>query len=221
MEILIPTSNHSESLKQILFKPLKYAFLILALLLAGQAIAQDNVINAFKQSYDLEKTGNFKAAADPLKAVYQADGYEINLRLGWLSYQSGQLKESIDYYQKAVNLKPYAIEPKLGLVLPLSMQGEWDQIISIYQKILQTDPQNSLVNYRLGLIYYNRGNYDKADPYIEKVVNLYPFDYDGLLLLAWNKLNLQKTRESKVLFQKVLMNNPGDESALEGLKLIK
>lgn len=221
MEILIPNPVYSARFNKILFKPLKYVLLAIAILLAGQSMAQDNIINAFKQSYDLEKTGNFKASADRLKAVYQADGYEINLRLGWLSYQAGQLKESIDYYQKAVNLKPYAIEPKLGLVLPLSMQGEWDKILEMYQKILQTDPQNALVNYRVGLIYYNRGNYDKADPYIEKVVNLYPFDYDGLLLLAWNKLNLQKTRESKVLFQKVLMNNPGDESALEGLKLIK
>jgi tetratricopeptide (TPR) repeat protein len=221
MEILITTSNNSASFKKILFNPLKYAFLVFPFLLAGQSMAQNNIIDAFKQSYDLENSGNLKAAADRLKTVYQADGYEINLRLGWLSYQGGQLKESIDYYQKAVNLKPYAIEPKLGLALPLSMQGNWDQIIGLYQKILQTDPQNSLVNYRMGLIYYNQGNYDKADPYIEKVVNLYPFDYDGLLLLAWNKLNLQKTRESKVLFQKVLMNNPGDESAIEGLKLIK
>jgi tetratricopeptide (TPR) repeat protein len=77
------------------------------------------------------------------------------------------------------------------------------------------------VNYRVGLIYYNRGEFAKADPYLEKVVNLYPFDYDGLLLLAWNKLSLQKSREAKVLFQKVLLNNPGDESATEGLKLIK
>ncbi len=221
MEILIPTLFHFARFKQILFKPLKYALLVIAFLLVGQTMAQEKIINAFKQSYDLEKTGDFKAAADRLKTVYQADGYEINLRMGWLSFQRGQLKESIDYYQKAVNLKPYAIEPKLGLVLPLSRQGEWNKIIQIYQKILQTDPQNSLVNYRLGLIYYNQGNYDKADPYIEKVVNLYPFDYDGLLLLAWNKLSLQQNRESKVLFQKVLMNNPGDESALEGLKLIK
>ncbi|MEX2511344.1 MAG: tetratricopeptide repeat protein [Cyclobacteriaceae bacterium] len=222
MEILTFPLNKDfiPDLKSI-FKPLKLFLLAFILLLSFHAGAQDNVINAFKQSYDLEKAGDYRAATEALQAIYQSDGYEINLRLGWLQYHSGQLKESVDYYQKAVNLKPYAIEPKLGLVLPLSLQAEWDQIIEIYQKILQTDPQNSLVNYRLGLIYYNRGNYDKADLYLEKVVNLYPFDYDGLILLAWNKLNLQKTRESMVLFQKVLMNNPGDESALEGLSLIK
>ncbi|MFD2200752.1 tetratricopeptide repeat protein [Shivajiella indica] len=199
--------------------------IILTLLLSGflgiSTLAQDKIIDAFKQSYALEKSENYKGAIASLKEVYQADAYEINLRLGWLTYLAGQIPESLDYYSKAVSLKPYAIEPKLGLVLPLSVQGKWNEIEEIYQKILQIDPQNTLVNYRLGLIYYNRGNFEKADPYLEKVVNLFPFDYDGLILLAWNKLNLQKTRESKVLFQKVLMNNPDDASALEGLKLIK
>lgn len=198
---------------------------LLAILLSGfigiSALAQDKTIDAFKQSYSLEKSEDFKSAIESLKAVYQADSYELNLRLGWLTYLAGQLPESVDYYSKAVALKPYAIEPKFGLVLPLSVQGKWTEIEEIYQRILQVDPQNSLVNYRLGLIYYNRGNFDKADPYLEKVVNLYPFDYDGLILLAWNKLNLQKSRESKVLFQKALLNNPDDPSALEGLKLIK
>ena len=163
----------------------------------------------------------FNGAIDRLKAVYQSDSYELNLRLGWLHYQASKLDLSVEYYTKAVELKPYAVEPKLGLVLPLSVQGKWDKILDIYGQILKNDPQNSLVNYRVGLIYYNRGEFAKADPYLEKVVNLYPFDYDGLILLAWNKLSLQKSREAKILFQKVLLNNPGDESATEGLKLIK
>ena len=196
------------------------AFLI-ALITAFTAQAQDKVVEAFRESYSLEKSQNFNGAREKLKAVYQTDSYELNLRLGWLHYQASKLDPSQTYYTKAIELKPYAIEPKLGLVYPLSVQGKWDEILSMYQQILQIDLQNSLVNYRVGLIYYNRGEFAKADPYLEKVVNLYPFDYDGLLLLAWNKLSLQKSREAKVLFQKVLLNNPGDESATEGLKLIK
>ena len=195
--------------------------ILLSVFLNNNTLAQDEMIEAFKQSYSLEKTENFKGAIASLESVYHTDSYELNLRLGWLNYLAGQVEVSIDYYSKAVSLKPYAIEPKLGLALPLSVQGKWDEIEELYQKIIRIDPQNTLVNYRLGLIYYNRGEFDKADPYLEKVVNLYPFDYDGLILLAWNKLNLQKSRESKILFQKVLMNNPDDASALEGLKLIK
>lgn len=198
---------------------------IIALLLLFWSVsaghAQEEIIKAFKESYAIEKSGDFKGAIGILKKAYQADSYELNLRLGWLCYTAGVLNESVSYYQKAVSLKPYAIEPKLGLAFPYAAQGKWNEVVTLYNKILEIDPQNTLANYRLGLIYYNRGNYEKADPYIEKVVNLYPFDYDSLLLFAWNKLKLQKTREAKVLFQKVLMYNPGDESALEGLKLIR
>jgi tetratricopeptide (TPR) repeat protein len=219
MEILIKTPK-SKTNFIVKTEILVLAFLI-ALIAAFSAQAQDKATEAFRESYSLEKSQNFNGAIDKLKTVYQDDSYELNLRLGWLHYQASKLDLSVSYYSKAVNLKPYAVEPKLGLVLPLSVQGKWDEILEIYSKILQTDPQNSLVNYRIGLIYYNRGEFTKADPYLEKVVNLYPFDYDGLLLLAWNKLSLQKSREAKVLFQKVLLNNPRDESALEGLKLIK
>jgi tetratricopeptide (TPR) repeat protein len=39
--------------------------------------------------------------------------------------------------------------------------------------------------FRLGMIYYERKNYQQAMPLFKKVVDLYPFDYDGLLMLAW------------------------------------
>jgi len=145
----------------------------------------------------------------------------VNLRLGWLNYQMGTMDQSIIYYKRAVELKPYAIEPKLGLAYPLSAMARWDEIIELYGKILAIDPQQTLINYRLALIYYNRNEFEIADTYIQKVVNLYPFDYDSVLLYAWNQLMLKRTREARVLFQKVLLIRPGDESALSGLELIK
>ena len=51
-------------------------------------------------------------------------------------------------------------------------------------------------------------------------VNLYPFDYDSVIMLAWTNFQLNKFREAKVLFNKSLLIRPGDESALEGLGLM-
>ena len=79
---------------------------------------------------------------------------------------------------------------------------------------------NTTANYKLGSIYYGNENYTDALKYFEKVVNLYPFDYSSLLMYAWTNLKLGKTREAKVLFNKVLMNKPGDESATDGLNAI-
>lgn len=194
---------------------------LLSILLTLPTAAQQSLSDAFKTSYESENAGNLDLAVEALNAVYDSDSYELNLRLGWLHYQQGEMEQSIHFYQRAVNLKPYAIEPKLGLAYPYSAMARWDNIIELYNEILETDPQNSLVNYRLGLIYYNRGEYERADFYIEKTVNLYPFDYDSLLLFAWNKLMMQRTREARVLFEKVLLAKPGDESAMTGLSLIQ
>ena len=202
---------------------LKHAILSMLLLaiFSISAIAQQSLSEAFKASYESEHAGNLETAIEALAAMYETGSYELNLRLGWLHYQKGEMDESMVFYRRAVNLRPYAIEPKLGLAYPYSAMAMWDDVIDLYERILETDPQNSLVNYRLGLIYYNRGQYERADSYIEKTVNLYPFDYDSLLLFAWNKLMMQRTREAKVLFEKVLLANPGDESALNGLSLIQ
>lgn len=202
---------------------LKHAILSIIILsiCSIPGLAQQGLTDAFKSSYESENTGDLETAIEALEPMYNPDSYELNLRLGWLHYQKGEMDESIVFYRRAVNLKPYAIEPKLGLAYPYSALAMWDDVIGLYEKILETDPQNSLVNYRLGLIYYNRGQFERADSFIEKTVNLYPFDYDSLLLFAWNKLMMQRTREAKVLFEKVLLANPGDESALNGLSLIQ
>lgn len=197
--------------------------MLLALLLSMPLVApgQEVLREAFRSSYEAENAGEIGKAIDVLAEVYEPSSYELNLRLGWLNYQKGNMEQSMVYYRRAVDLKPYAVEPKLGLAYPYSAMAMWDEIISLYDSILKTDPQNSLVNYRMGLIFYNRGQYDRADPYLEKVVNLYPFDYDSLLLFAWNKLMIGRTREAKVLFQKTLLASPGDESAQRGLNMIR
>jgi len=207
---------------EFLEKKMKRTVILVVLLFATMNVfAQSAIINAFKKSYELEKKGEFKKAAEELKKVYDPKSYEINLRLGWLDYQAGLFTESASYYQKAVNLMPYSEEAKFGLIYPKAALGKWDEVINLYNKILANNPNNTTANYRLGLIYYGRKDYSKAYKYFNKVVNLYPFGYDGLLMLAWTNFQQGKLREAKVLFNKVLMYSPNDKSALEGLSLIK
>jgi tetratricopeptide (TPR) repeat protein len=176
---------------------------------------------AFSESYAKEKSGKYGDAVSALKAYYDANSYEINLRLGWLTYLQGQFSESVGYYNKAIALMPYAIEPRLGVVLPASSQGNWDVVIMQYNKILTIDPNNTVTLYRMGLISYDRKDYKQAYQYFEKVVNLYPFDYQSVLMLAWTNYQLGKSREAKILFSKALLYYPEDPSAKEGLGLIK
>ena len=177
--------------------------------------------DAFQESYIQEATGDFSSAINSLKAVYDEKSYEVNVRLGWLSYEAGLFTESVAYYNKAINLMPYAIEPRFGIVYPGAAMGNWSMVIAQYEKILEISPNNSIAMHRLGLIYYGKKDYESARKNFEKVVNLFPFDYDGLTMLAWSHFQLKNFRESKVLFQKALLHTPTGTSALEGLDLLK
>ena len=189
----------------------------------NHVVAQDvsKIISAFQQSYIHEASGNFQQSMEVLKNVYDEKSYEINLRLGWLAYQSGLFSESIAFYNNAITLMPYSIEARFGIVYPASALGNWNMVINHYEKILEINTNNSIATHRLGLIYYGKEDFSQAFKYFEKVVNLYPFDYDALIMFAWTNYKLSKIREAKILFQKALMHTPGGSSALEGLELLK
>jgi len=186
-----------------------------------QAQENDAIQGAFEESYAFETDGNYADAIKSLKNIYNPASYHVNLRLGWLSYLIGQFTESAAYYQKAVELKPYAIEARFGLTYPASSMGNWAQVKDQYIKILEIDPNNTKANYYYGLMHYEAGDYESAARHFEKVANLYPFDSESLLMYAWSNFQLGKTREAEVLFNEVLLIDPGNESALEGLGLIK
>jgi|WetSurMetagenome_2_1015567.scaffolds.fasta_scaffold90653_2 tetratricopeptide (TPR) repeat protein len=175
---------------------------------------------AFKESYAFETKGQYSDAINVLKNVYEESSYEINLRLGWLYYLNKQYDESVQYYQKAGSLIPYSIESKFGIANPYAALEKWDKVAEQYVAILSIDPQNTVANYRLGLSYYYKADYTNAYKQFEKVVNLYPFDYNSVLMYAWANYQLGKNREAELLFNKVLLMSPDDKSALEGLGLL-
>ncbi len=202
---------------------MKQIFIITAIfLLSTKLFSQDvkKIQKAFETSYTLEKENKLEESIAVLKNVYFADSYEINLRLGWLNYKKGYLAESEKYYLNATKLLAYSEEAKFGLILPKSANAKWNDVIDIYKQILTISPNNTTANYRLGLIYYNRKEFSNAYTLFEKVVNLYPFDFDGLLMYAWSALQLGKSKEAKILFNKTLMNHPNNASALEGLAIL-
>jgi tetratricopeptide (TPR) repeat protein len=128
----------------------------------------------------------------------------------------------INYYKKAISLtKEKAIEPMLGLTLPLSGKEKWNEIEKIYFQILNLDPNNYTANLRLGQMYFNRKEYSKAEMYLRKVYDFYPSDYESNLYLGWTYFYLNRKSDAKEHFTNALMVSENDKSALEGLKLVK
>lgn len=202
---------------------LKKTIVIYTVLISFNSIAQSNnpLVAVFKQSYEYEATKNYEAAVNVINSLYSESSYEINLRLGWLHYLSGKYKESVNYYQKASALMPAATEPLWGIINPLAKQENWNEVEKTYLSILKIDSKNTKANYNLGLIYYYRKDYKEAKKYFDVDLNLSPFGYNNLLMSAWTNYYLGNKNEASVLFNKVLLYNPNDKSAFEGLSLIK
>jgi len=195
-------------------------FASLAMLcLSFGAQAQNSAMEkAFSASYTSEYGGNYSKAIQDLLSVHTDQTYETSLRLGWLYYSNQNYKEACKYYKQAADLLPLSVEARTGYILPLSVLEKWDEVITVYKEILNIDKYHYTSNYRLGLIYYNRKDYSAAKQYLDNALNLYPFEYEIVVLSGWNYLMIGKKELAKSLFEKALLLYPGDASATEGLK---
>lgn len=184
--------------------------------------AQDKAkLDAFSQSYIQEAAGKYDAAASSLLKIYDATSYETNMRLGWLYYADAKSKDALAYYKKAMTLMPAATEPMWAIIAPLSILENWVEVEQNYLAILKLDAKNSVANYRLGLVYYYRKDYVKAKKYFDVSLNLYPFDYNNMLMSAWTNYFLGNKNAARILFSKTLLYSPNDASAQEGMGLTK
>jgi tetratricopeptide (TPR) repeat protein len=185
------------------------------------AQADSKVLAAFAESYKAELSGNYTVAVSEIRSVYQADNYPMNVRLGWLLLLARQYTESVIYYDKSIKLKPYGIEARFGMIKSFNALESWDKVKEQYEAILKIDGQNTTSLYWLGVLLYNRKDYDNAAKNFEKIVNLYPMDYGSVIMLAWTKFYQGKREDAKILFNHALLLSPNDSSAISGLNQIK
>ena len=180
----------------------------------------DNFVATFNKSIMFEKGNDYIGALRSMKELKDSTCYEAMLRYGWLNYKAGFKKKSLSYYNRAIALKPKAVEPRMGLSYPAYLLEEYGELKNNYLKILELDPNNKSANYNLALVYYYNKEYDKALPLFLKIEEFYPFDYDNGIYLAWTYLRLDKKVEAEKYFRIVLLYSPFDASALEGLTAI-
>jgi tetratricopeptide (TPR) repeat protein len=207
----------------------KHLLVIMVLFPMFISVAQNNnssdtKLITFKNSIEEESIGKYAQAILTLMKIYDkyGDDYIINLRLGWLHYLNKDYDSSIKYYKNALAISyNKSIEAMLGATLPLADRGDWDKVKDYYKMILDIDENNYTANLRLGQIDLNTGNYLSAKSYLIKVKEMFPGDYETNLYLAWTYYYLGDNSTAYDLFIEVLTLNPGDESALEGLKLVQ
>lgn len=201
----------------------RFKLLIVTLVTTLNLNAQnEDVVNAaFASSYRAEAAGNYSVAVSEVRAVYKPESYNTNARLGWLLFLSKQYTESVNYYDRAIKLKPYCLESRFGMIKSLNALESWDRVKEQYESILKIDGQNTTALYWLGVLLYNRKQYDDAARNFEKVVNLYPMDYGSVIMLGWSRYYQNRPADARLLFNQALLLSPNDPSATQGINLLK
>lgn len=166
----------------------------------------------FAASYKQEAAGEMSAAARSLEAL-KADDYFVHLRLGWLHYRGETWNDSAAHYRKAARLAPRAVEPLLGLMLPLQAAGRFDEAMGAGQSVLRLDPGNYTALSRMAWMRYSRKDYKKAASLYTRLVERYPADVEMLLGLGWSLKLDGRTKEASQIFQRVLLLSPGNPRA--------
>jgi tetratricopeptide (TPR) repeat protein len=200
----------------------KFVFTISLLSVISFAQAQNQKeIAAFTESYSQEAKENYSDAIKALETVASVTDFGINLRLGWLYYLKDNQMQSLKYYQAALTLQPKSIQARFGMAYPLAALKQWDKLAVNYEDLLKVNPNNTTALYRLGLMYYNLSNFEKADQYLKQLMSVYSFDYSSSLLMGWNCIKLGRYKDAETWLNVTLCLKPDDQFALDGMKLLK
>ena len=197
--------------------------LLILLILSSSLFSKDLNTTLIKRlylkSYDYEKVGRYQEAIKVLVPLYKKypNGYTLNLRFGWLFYLKKNYKDAIKYYNKVALLKPYSIEPKLGLIKTYLYMYQYQKAETVGNSILKVDYYNYYGNFYTiqSLIYQKK--YNTALKLTKKMLAIYPTDVSFLEQLAVI-YKFKKSQYLKQVYQDILILDPNNVLVRSNLK---
>jgi tetratricopeptide (TPR) repeat protein len=194
--------------------------MLLSTLPLAHAWGSDDISLHFQKSFEYEDVGNYPSALKEMLKIIKiaSDNYTARLRAGWLYYLLGHHEDSIVQYRKSISLKPKAIEPRQGLMLPLMGSKRWKEAEAVAREALRFDSMNYTSNSRLAFVLYNIGRYGQASKLYRRILELYPADIEMQLGLAWTFVKMGKNGPARKWFRKVLSVKHSNPSAVAGIE---
>jgi tetratricopeptide (TPR) repeat protein len=179
--------------------------------------------SALQSTYTLEYYGKYAEAfaAGEKIAFENPKEYFFQLRAGYLAYLAAKYTRSLELYQNALLLKPDALEPRLGQLLPLLALGKYKQTEITAQAILRSDPKNYTARIKLAYAAYLAGEFAKSEKHYADLAADFPSDATVLMGLGWASLKQGKKAGAREHFQRVKLMFPENKYADEGLSWTK
>ena len=198
------------------------AIIFAALLAPAAAMAGPNdVPHLYRQSYRLEAKHKYAVALAAMRKIqgHVGETYFVVARVAWLSHLAGSYAASEAAYRKAIKMAPKAIEPRVGLTLPLLAQKKWRDLERASRDALTVDPLNETARARLAHAHYMVKNYPDSATVYRGLVEQYPANLNYQTGLGWALARMGRVKEGKEMFRAVLAVSPDNPNALDGIAL--
>lgn len=149
---------------------------------------------------DALKHGNPAAAANYAQRAVQAapQNEKLWLLLGYTARLAGHSQQSLDAYNRSLQINPKSLDAKSGIAQTYMRMGRNDEAKRLLSQVLSADPkrQNDLLI--AGELYLQTGNPQGAINYLARADNLKP-DAHAELLMAMAYMRLKQPQKAKQL----------------------
>jgi len=97
------------------------------------------------------------------------DGY---LMLSDFYLFENQRKKAIQVLEQYLTINPNSVPALMALGKIYIVRNEILKIIEIYNRVLELEPNNSDAYYNLGILYYNSKDYDNAEQFLKRAIEI-------------------------------------------------
>ncbi|MFA5515328.1 MAG: XrtA/PEP-CTERM system TPR-repeat protein PrsT [Desulfuromonadales bacterium] len=119
--------------------------------------------------------GNYAEAANSLQKVSEGKPDLLtSYMLGMSFYKLGQLEMAVNQFQRFLDHRPQAVQPRLILSAILLQQDRIDDAIDGLRLVLRHDRKNAVAHSTLGSAYLRKGLLDQAMAAFDKAIELDP-----------------------------------------------
>ncbi|MGR8931404.1 MAG: tetratricopeptide repeat protein [Gammaproteobacteria bacterium] len=137
-----------------------------------------------------------------------------------LAGRSGDMAKAREYLEKAVKQAPGDRQLRKMLLEVLVDAAAYDDAIKLCQSVLDEHPDDGETLFAMALIYLQQNQADKAENYLEKMVN--DPDWEGRASFYLGKIELDRERFDKALkwFERAEANGFGFEADVASISLL-
>ena len=137
--------------------------------------------------------------------------------LGNICYEKKEYQKAIEYYEKALEIKPDKHEALNNMGVAYRNMGNHEKAIESYKKALEIKPDKHEALYNMGNTYDDLGNHEKAIESYKKALEIKPDKDEALNNMGVAYGNMADYKKAIECYEKALEIKPDKDEALNNM----